>query len=144
MKEFGMTAPVLSKRMCETAYERLVATPEEQKSELIDLNHAPSLKNLPPAYVVTAEYDPLRDEGEYYAARLFKNNVPVSCITAPWIATSEVLSLAETPVIIVILVCPCKGPSLDVMACFRPYSAATRLLIDMHLCMLPYFTRNMT
>ncbi len=130
MKEFGTTAPVLSKRMCETAYERLVATPEEQQSELIDLNHAPSVKNLPPAYVVTAEYDPLRDEGEYYAARLFKNNVPVSCMTAPWIATSEVLSLAESPAIMIILVCPCKGPSLGVIACVRPYSAATRLSVD--------------
>lgn len=140
MKEFGTTAPVLSKRVCETAYERLVATPEEQKSELIDLNHAPSVKGLPPAHVVTAEYDPLRDEAEYYAARLFKNNVPVSCITAPWIATSEVLS----HVIIVILVCPCKGPSHDVMACVRPGSAATRLSADLHCCMSPYLTRNMT
>ncbi|KAL0019887.1 hypothetical protein WJX77_000906 [Trebouxia sp. C0004] len=76
MNKLGTIAPVLSKRMCETAYERLVATLEEQRSELIDLNHAPSVKNLPPAYVVTAEYDPLRDEAEYYAARLFKNNVP--------------------------------------------------------------------
>lgn len=67
--------------MCETAYNLLVQNPEDQKSELVDLNHAPSVKNLPPAYIVTAEYDPLRDEGEYYAARLFKNNVPVSLLT---------------------------------------------------------------
>ena len=50
---------------------------DEQKSELIDLNHAPTFKKLPPAYVVTAQYDVLRDEGEYFAARLFKNNIPV-------------------------------------------------------------------
>jgi len=138
MKEFGTTAPVLSKRMCETAYERLVATPEEQRSELIDLNHAPSVKNLPPAYVVTAEYDPLRDEGEYYAARLFKNNVPVSCLTAPWIATSGMLSLAEIsealgPVIMIIFFCPCKGPYSTglTQALHRPYSTVTRLSVDM-------------
>ena len=78
MDEFGPTPPVLSRRMCENAFDRLVQHPDEQTSELIDLNHAPSFKNLPPAYVVTAEYDVLRDEGEYFAARLRENNVLVS------------------------------------------------------------------
>lgn len=43
----------------------------------------PNLQGFPPAYIVTAEYDPLRDESIAFAQQLLRDGVPAELVLAP-------------------------------------------------------------
>lgn len=52
------------------------ATPDDALDPLASPIRAESLAGLPPAYIFTAEFDPLRDNGEAYGAKLRQAGVP--------------------------------------------------------------------
>jgi acetyl esterase len=63
--------PFLFNRHSVAWYRRhYLADPGDAASPLASPLRAESLAGLPPALVITAEYDPLRDQGEAYALRL--------------------------------------------------------------------------
>ena len=58
--------------------ERYLPEGSDRSDPRVSVLRAPDLSGLPPAYVATAGFDPLRDEGEAYAQRLREAGVDVA------------------------------------------------------------------
>jgi len=69
---------LLTRQMIRYFWEHYVASAEEGRDPYASPINARSLAGLPPAFVITAECDPLRDQGEAYGLRLQLAGVPVS------------------------------------------------------------------
>jgi acetyl esterase len=72
------TGYVLTREAMRWFWRHYLAREEQGREPLASPLVAPNLAGLPPALVITAACDPLRDEGEAYAARLRDAGVPVT------------------------------------------------------------------
>lgn len=67
----------------DVAVTRYLTDPTQAKQPLASPLLADDLRGLPPAVIFTAEHDPLRADGERYAARLNASGVPARAIRHP-------------------------------------------------------------
>ncbi len=74
------TGFVLTREAMRWFWRHYLARAEEGREPYASPLMAPSLAGLPPALLITAEHDPLRDEGEAYADRLRDAGVLVTLI----------------------------------------------------------------
>jgi acetyl esterase len=74
--------PVLTKQAMEWFTNHYIPAEADRKDPLASPHFAPDslLQGAPPALIITAELDPLRDEGEEYGRRLIANGVTASVV----------------------------------------------------------------
>ena len=75
--QYDGTEFILNRRDMEWFWDHYAPDPAARANPYASPLRASDLSGLPPAYIVTAEHDPLRDEGFAYADRLRAAKVPV-------------------------------------------------------------------
>ncbi len=75
-KQFAEDGYILSRSDMEWFWGHYLSSAADRTNPYACPDFAKTLRDLPPAMVITAEYDPLRDEGEAYATRLREEGVP--------------------------------------------------------------------
>jgi len=76
-REYDGEELILNRRDMQWFWDRYAPGQEARVNPYASPLRAASLAELPPAYLITAEHDPLRDEGFAYADRLRDARVPV-------------------------------------------------------------------
>lgn len=79
-QQFQDDGYILSKKDMIWFWGHYIGSDKDKTNPYASPIEAKSLRGLPPALVVTASFDPLRDEGETYAARLQEAGVKTECI----------------------------------------------------------------
>ena len=74
-REFSKDGFILSRADMEWFWGHYLNGEADRSNPYACPAYAKTLRGLPPAFVITAEFDPLRDEGEAYAARLRDDGV---------------------------------------------------------------------
>ncbi len=69
---------MLTKEAMQQFWDYYLRGPDDARNPYASPAFAEDLSGLPPALVLTAEYDPLRDEGEEYGRRLQAAGVPAT------------------------------------------------------------------
>ena len=93
-KEFAADGYALSRADMEWFWKNYLDPSAEKNNPYACPLRAKNLKGLPPALVLTASHDPLRDEGERFAERLITAGVKVTCTRYEGV-THAFVSLAD-------------------------------------------------
>ncbi|HUO05002.1 MAG TPA: alpha/beta hydrolase [Candidatus Binataceae bacterium] len=99
-KEFSADGLILSRADMQWFWGHYLSSTADRVNPYASPLRAKSLSGLPPALIITASHDPLRDEGEAYAKRLIEAGVRAACtrydgVTHGFVSFADGLELGQ-------------------------------------------------